>query len=302
MAKKKKGKQPFVGICALCKEESELEGSHIIPKFVFKYLKTDSFTGRIRTPGKPNRALQDGPKMHLLCGQCEDLFSTNETLFSRKIFHLYKEDKLVFPVIYDSNWLNYFITSVHWRVLHKDLEEFRMGQNPKYKITKENIDVLSIASEIMRSYLLGKSEDLDTLENHILFFDEKMAISAVENPHAAIFGSVLGRTIVLEGTNSIHIVTNLLGIIMVTIVRKHPDESWINTTIKNEPGEIVRPQTYNSPIAILIKSFEAARQRYNEGLSLKQYEDMQERIKKDPEGYKNSGTYKRIMSDQKLKQ
>ncbi|REK71975.1 hypothetical protein DX130_19980 [Paenibacillus paeoniae] len=34
--------------CALCGKIAKLEESHIIPKFVFRYLKKDSFTGRLR--------------------------------------------------------------------------------------------------------------------------------------------------------------------------------------------------------------------------------------------------------------
>lgn len=301
MGKKKRGKQPPTGICALCKKEAVLEDSHIIPKFVFKYLIKDSHNGRLRNPKEPNRPLQDGLKMKLLCGDCEDLFSTNETHFSRSIFHPFKENKLEYPVMYEGNWLNYFITSVHWRILNNSLETYRTQQNPKSILPQEYLDALTKASDTMRSYLLGERDNLDDLENHIVFFNEEMAAAAVNNPHATIFGSVLGRAIVSEKHNSIHIFSNLSGIIMFTLIRKHPKEQWINTTVQNESGEFSLPQRFESPVILSIKALEADRQGFNDGISPTQLTNIQERANKDIEGYEKSGSYLRIKADRELR-
>lgn len=61
--------------CALCGNEAELELSHILPKFLFRYQKKSSPTGNIRSVVNPNRIVQDGEKLPFLCGGCEDLFS-----------------------------------------------------------------------------------------------------------------------------------------------------------------------------------------------------------------------------------
>lgn len=302
MGKKKKDKQPVVGICALCEKEAVLEGSHIIPKFVFKYLIKDSHTGRLRTLEEPNRPQQDGLKMNLLCGECEDLFSTNETHFSRSIFHPYKEDKLEFPLKYEGDWLNHFVTSVHWRILNNSLEKYRTAPNPKNTLPQEYLDALTKASDTMKSYLLGERDNLDDLENHILFFNEEMATAAVKNPHASIFGSVIGRVIVSEENNSIHIFSNLAGIIMFTLIRKYPKEQWINKNVQNESGEFSLPQRFDSPVILSIKALETDRQEFNASLSPNQLKNIQERVNKDIEGYKKSGSYLRIKADRELKQ
>ncbi|SDX41543.1 hypothetical protein [Paenibacillus sp. PDC88] len=78
--------------CALCENESDLMQSHIIPKFVFRYLKKASFTGRLRNVSTPNNPLQDGDKMSLLCAQCESLFNANETQFANQVFFSFKKD------------------------------------------------------------------------------------------------------------------------------------------------------------------------------------------------------------------
>ena len=66
-------KQLTLSACALCHDKSELELSHIIPKFVLRYLKETS-AGLLRSAENPNAVVQDGEKHYMLCGKCEDLF------------------------------------------------------------------------------------------------------------------------------------------------------------------------------------------------------------------------------------
>lgn len=73
-------------ICALCNQESELRESHIIPKFVFDYIKETSATGYLRNVTSINRRLQDGPKRKLLCHDCEQKFSIAEKYFAETVF------------------------------------------------------------------------------------------------------------------------------------------------------------------------------------------------------------------------
>ena len=54
-------------VCALCHQNSELELSHIIPKFAIRYLKETSI-GQLRSTDNPNSTIQDGEKHYLLCG------------------------------------------------------------------------------------------------------------------------------------------------------------------------------------------------------------------------------------------
>lgn len=48
-------------VCALCHQNSELELSHIIPKFAIRYLKETSI-GQLRSTDNPNSTIQDGEK------------------------------------------------------------------------------------------------------------------------------------------------------------------------------------------------------------------------------------------------
>ncbi|WP_051197542.1 hypothetical protein [Flavobacterium soli] len=102
------------GICQLCDKEKDLAESHIIPKFVYRWMKQTG--GKyFRTALNPNQRLQDGIKNYLLCFDCEQKFSKYEKWFADNIFfpHLKNSSKFL---EYDEN-LGNFIISVLWRRL-----------------------------------------------------------------------------------------------------------------------------------------------------------------------------------------
>jgi hypothetical protein len=74
--------------CRLCGATKELQESHILPGFVFRWMKATSATGYLRFGQQPNLRVQDGLKLLLLCGDCEGRFNHWETQFANKIFHL----------------------------------------------------------------------------------------------------------------------------------------------------------------------------------------------------------------------
>src|SRR4051812_354965 len=81
-----KGSASLPGRCALCGTASTLKESHIIPKFVFKYLKSTSGSGYLRDGQKPKLRVQDGFKTELLCDSCEQEFSKHESWFHTQVF------------------------------------------------------------------------------------------------------------------------------------------------------------------------------------------------------------------------
>jgi hypothetical protein len=101
--------------CALCAQSLPLRSSHVIPRFVFEWMRDSSATGHIRLGEIPNRRVQDGWKPRLLCEVCEQRFSAWEKLFAEKIFvplHSGQSDRFDY-----GPWLMKFAVSVSWRVL-----------------------------------------------------------------------------------------------------------------------------------------------------------------------------------------
>lgn len=108
------------GICKLCEKERDLKLSHIIPKFVFRWMQRTG--GKyFRTLENPNIRNQDGDKTRLLCDDCEQKFSKSEKWFSDNIFYPYLETNN--NVIRYNSELSRFIISVLWRTLQADNEE-----------------------------------------------------------------------------------------------------------------------------------------------------------------------------------
>ena len=100
------------GKCNLCGNERELQNSHVIPKFVYKWMGKTG--GKFfRTPSNPNIRQQDGIKQRLLCHECEQLFSINEKWFSENVFYPYLNNN--HNVIQYNQELARFIISVLWR-------------------------------------------------------------------------------------------------------------------------------------------------------------------------------------------
>ena len=100
--------------CKLCGKEKKLLLSHIIPKFVYKWMQNSG--GKFfRTLENPNVRKQDGTKIELLCIDCEQKLSKSEKWFSENIFYPYLERNK--NIIVYGKELAHFIISVLWRVL-----------------------------------------------------------------------------------------------------------------------------------------------------------------------------------------
>jgi len=80
-------------VCKLCKEDKELQESHIIPKFIYKSLRDDknriqrlSLIDNEEKNYKKLKPLQDGLKEHLLCFKCEQLLNNRYEKYFKKIW------------------------------------------------------------------------------------------------------------------------------------------------------------------------------------------------------------------------
>ncbi|WP_196602305.1 hypothetical protein, partial [Pectinatus frisingensis] len=124
------------GKCALCRQNKELQLSHIVPHFVGRKLKKTAL-GNIRVTNEPNKVVQDIEKHFMLCHDCEEAFSVRESWFANQIFNPY-QDKTKIEFDYDEN-LTRFIVSLSWRSLYLDLDEF--SADPDF-----NQDILMILS------------------------------------------------------------------------------------------------------------------------------------------------------------
>lgn len=166
-----------VGDCALCKTNGPLEESHLIPKFVGRWLKKTSATERLRVATNANVPVQDLTKKPFLCRACEDRFSKLETKFSNEVFLPYVEHELDGiglkqhqSIGYGYNeWLLHFLMSVQWRYV-------AWGREEVARLTPRHGKLLDKFESNARAYLLGKQKHTGQNETHVLLFQNMMAV------------------------------------------------------------------------------------------------------------------------------
>ncbi len=164
-----------IQVCALCQEIRPLRLSHIIPAFVFRWLRDTSGGGYLRFGANPNKRTQDGFKIDLLCDDCEQNLNKWETLFANRIF---------FPYMLDANqkfnyndYLARFCVSVSWRLLQYFMQD--IGYNSIIKEFKDDIDT---ASGQWRNFLLSKSPHPGRFEQHLLPVDAIESANGLNPP------------------------------------------------------------------------------------------------------------------------
>ena len=283
--------------CSLCRETKELELSHIVPKFVIRYLKKTS-VGAIRNLESPDKVVQDGEKHYLLCGDCEDLFSTYETKFANTFFHPYMRDN-VKSFNYDND-IYYFLTSVSWRSLYLDILDF-VERTEDVGIDTETLDCLIAREQEMRNYLLKKQPNVAGIEHHIFFFEDIKSITndlVATRPHTTFHRSITSYTFFNKELKTHATVTNMMGIILFTLYSKGKQEKWVNTEITNGVGLIKAENQKIESVCgnELIEMLNNAKKATSE-TSEKQKELINSRVQAKLEEFKKSKTFEDLKKD-----
>lgn len=148
------------GKCALCGLKRELQMSHIIPKFIYKKMREHnqslnlSKEFRMRNSNNPNRVIQDGYKVYLLCRECEQKFSIREKSFKEKQFKYFEEGLLTDEINLKDDNFSFFVISLFWRLLHLEIEDIR--KTHRYRDSPKDLKILKNTESDMKKYLNGK--------------------------------------------------------------------------------------------------------------------------------------------------
>jgi len=233
---------PSLKQCPLCQHETQLVGSHIIPKFFGRELKKRSNSQTLVNVLNPqkNPRPQDITKAFLLCRRCELLISKVETEFRNKIMPANKS--LLCPIAY-GDWMLKFAVSISWRVLtylkhapsysekevtSKNLLTFLPTLLPESHTEAEN------ALETWRLFLLGQVGDVREYDQHFI------VLSGKNFPHEN--GNALAFTLFQrDGIIATH---TLLGQFIILGFLKHSASwEWKNTKLDPVSGLIGVPFT-----------------------------------------------------------
>ena len=169
-------------ICALCKEDRILQESHIIPKFITKWLRETGGGKFLRYSANINKREQDSRKYELLCSNCEQRFSKYEKWFAENMFKPFIENEYNVESFEYSEKLYYFVISLLWRILVVELQVSSCYKYPQYPIwvnceeewrnflfkNKPPLRFYNIHLQFHGGFVVNNSTDLKDINNYFL--------------------------------------------------------------------------------------------------------------------------------------
>ena len=280
------------GCCGLCGKEKELQESHIIPSFVFKWLKESSVTGHFRHGETINKRVQDGTKHYLLCRDCEQLFGGWEDTFAKEVFMPLHQNK---PIKQYGRWLLKFSTSVSWRVLtffktYLDLNHF----------PDELLKSADKALKIWQDFLLDKLPHPEDCEQHLLPF--RGFIGEHNDPKMPNnFNRYISRSVDIDAACSnteAYVYAKMCRILLIGFIKMDHRERWRDTKVHVNHG-ILEKRHYKVPATVSHFMYYKARrlQEVQKKLSARQWNRVGKDYEKHPEKLRDSEMFKTITQD-----
>lgn len=284
------------GICHLCNTNRELRESHIIPSFIFKWLKETSGTGFIRFGQIPNLRTQEGYKLHWFCDDCESLFNTWETEFANSIFYpMTKGGSLSYSY---GPWLLRFAVSVSWRVLTYFVEELDLSHYPIILREKANN-----ALSHWRDVLLEKTPHPSVFEQHMLPFDKVESFNYPDMP--TNINRYILRTVDIDavhsGDKSAFVYSKMGRIVLIGFIEMPNPRQWKGTKLHVKNG-VLGSKHYTLPAGFGDYFINKAKRlaKLEKSISAKQQRKIEESYSKDLDRAERSETIKAMDQDVKL--
>ncbi len=266
-------------VCRLCREEKDLQDSHVIPSFVIKWMKKSGPTPFLRKAVEPNSRMQDYHE-ELLCSECEQILSEWETKFANYAFYPHiRDQKEEFE--YDE-WLYRFVLSVSWRLMESRLAVWQNSEHSKTQVVEKRL-------ETWRQILLEeKPLSKDPSNHHIFFLDElDLAKSDPEGPEN--FEVYMQRNI--DGTSvydddEIHVFFKFPKIVFFSTIDPVNPGDLIGTEINPDGGVIDQPQELGEKWGTFL--YGRIEKMSDIQMSESEREKVEERIKENPEEFLES--------------
>ena len=222
----------MTGLCSLCGHDRDLQESHIIPKFIGKWLKQTSGTGFLVNANHASKRVQDLITLRLLCHDCEERFSKFETYFANEIFFpFHKKQAKSFE--YDGR-LELFAISLSWRALKTQYDTFKL-EHPHFSSLVDQAEIH------WREFLMGSKQTICPYENHLLFLDYLKSGDGILPQFNWYTLRAVDATIVAN-EKRILIYVKLPWMIFVSSIYPTTLEGWEGTDIK-ESGTLTTHQS-----------------------------------------------------------
>ncbi len=172
-------------MCKLCGSNAPLMKSHIIPKFVGRWMKETSITPYLRFDGNVDERHQDLFTMELLCDDCENRFSAWETKFATEIFHPAADGQTVFRY---GPWFVKFAASLAWRAVQ--FLKCQAGDDPP--ALNSMVDNMELH---LSRFLLGQEKHVSSYTQHVYAVGE---LAAPVLPGSPMLNRYLARAVGID--------------------------------------------------------------------------------------------------------
>lgn len=221
-------------MCNLCGSNSPLQQSHIIPKFIGRWIKETSPTPYLRFGGDMEKREQDLLKMELLCSDCENRLSLWETKFANEIFHPTAANKSIFRY---GPWFVKFAASLAWRALHLK-KTYSMQEAPEVSAVYDAMETQ------LSQFLLGKAKHVDSYTQHVYQLGELESPVEPGSPH---LNRYLARTPEIDYIRSDDFTEIMvyvkLPMFMFFSVGKSKHRKWLESSRIRKSG-LLRPKKH----------------------------------------------------------
>ena len=232
-----------IEVCALCGFNRPLRESHIIPHFVFEWLKETSATGYMRHARQPNLRVQDGIKERLLCADCEVRLSVWEKHAAEIVFGPYHRDPSA-TIRYGAPFAR-FCASVCWRVL------FVFRRRGLDHLSNEQRLSVDRALVVWRDFMFGALENPGRFELHLYPVDVTESLQNIDAPPN--FNRYLARVIECDvgaNTDSAFVYVKMGKLLLFGLIQEPDRGYWKGGRVAMRVGKIVPGSEYHLPHAL----------------------------------------------------
>lgn len=277
--------------CMLCGNEAELRLSHLIPKFIGRWLKETSATGYLRGSRNINKRSQDILKEKWLCHDCEQLFSGWEKAFAEAIFRPHMDD--VGSRFNYGPWMSRFCASMSWRSL-----SYMTWNNDSEPVVAEYKAEWDDANLALKDYLLGRIDTLGRYEQHVIPVEGVSEVMGEVSPRLNRYLMRSIHTDLIASKTVRMVYTKIPGFIILGFVTVPYAKQMRASKIALGDGYI-SPRTYQADIKLMEYINEKADEigRSYDDMSDKQRLMIEGLVKGNPEKTMNSGTFKAFLRD-----
>ena len=298
------------GECKLCGRFGELEAGHIIPAFVFRYIRETGLIkgGGLRFAEEPNKVVQDGDKRHWFCKACEGKFSKDEKDFTEKIFKPTNAGHQ--PQLAYGPELLRFCVSLSWRTLlrYQEIEQDETERRPISQLDDKDQELIARAGTEWKEYLNGNGRSSEKFVHHICIMGKIDSVPANFRVGINKYIQRAPHQDILSGKTGVVIYTKLPGIFIFGIIRDDRACLWNKTEVLSSGGTLPGNETVRLPDRFYAYLNEKAEQYQGMSklLSERQRERTDQKVHKevenDPERLRKSPMFEAIEADERLAQ